>query len=86
MRKGHRLTTHGTLLALGTKALAKRTVKVYFQACGSKKWVAMATVRTDAHGAFTRTFTAKQDGTWHAVFTGDALDLPGNAADYVDVR
>ncbi|WP_157430214.1 hypothetical protein [Actinomadura oligospora] len=24
--------------------------------------------------------------TWHAVFAGDTLDLPVQAADYVDVR
>ncbi|RMI43936.1 hypothetical protein EBO15_14650 [Actinomadura harenae] len=86
VRKGRRLTAHGTLLAPGGKALGKRTVKIYFQARGSKKWVGMATVHTDAHGAFTRTFTAKQDGTWHAAFAGDTLDLPVQAADYVDVR
>ncbi|WP_157430180.1 hypothetical protein [Actinomadura oligospora] len=86
VRKGHKLTARGTLLAPGGKALGKRTVKIYFQARGSKKWVGMATVRTDAHGAFTRAFTAKQDGTWHAVFAGDILDLPVQAADYVDVR
>lgn len=86
VRKGRRLTARGALLAPGGKALGKRTVKIYFQARGSKKWVGMATVHTDAHGAFTRTFTAKQDGTWHAVFAGDILNLPVNAADYVDVR
>ncbi|MFC4913031.1 hypothetical protein [Actinomadura gamaensis] len=86
VRKGRALTMRGTLLAPGGKALGKRTVKIYFQARGSKKWVGAATVRTDTHGAFSRTFTARQDGTWHAVFAGDTLDLPVYAADYVDVR
>jgi hypothetical protein len=47
----------------------------------------MATVTTGKDGRFTGTFTAKQDGTWYAVYTATSgyLDT-APAGDYVDVR
>ncbi|MFD7878339.1 hypothetical protein ACFV5G_30305 [Streptomyces sp. NPDC059766] len=90
VRKGHTVTTTGTLQRLsGTKwvAFGKQRVYILFQAKGKKSWTALGTVKTDSHGRFTARFTAKQDGTWVAVYlaSGSYVDAE-SYHDYVDVR
>ncbi|MER5603325.1 hypothetical protein [Streptomyces sp. NPDC002265] len=90
VRKGHTVTTTGTLQRLsGTKwvAFGKQRVYILFQAKGKKSWTALGTVKSDSHGRFTARFTAKQDGTWVAVYlaSGSYVDAE-SYHDYVDVR
>lgn len=90
VRKGHTLTTTGTLQRLsGTKwvAFGKQRVYILFRAKGKKSWTELGSVKTDSHGHFTAHFTAKQDGTWTGVYlaSGSYVDAEGYE-DYVDVR
>ncbi|MFE2667549.1 hypothetical protein [Streptomyces mirabilis] len=90
VRKGHTVTTTGTLQRLsGTKwvAFGKQRVYILFQAKGKKSWTQLGSVKTDSHGHFTARFTAKQDGTWVGVYlaSGSYVDAE-SYHDYVDVR
>ncbi|MFF3575961.1 hypothetical protein [Streptomyces mirabilis] len=90
VRKGHTVTTTGTLQRLsGTKwaAFGKQRVYILFQAKGKKSWTSLGSVKTDSHGHFTARFTAKQDGTWVGVYlsSGSYVDAE-SYHDYVDVR
>jgi hypothetical protein len=90
VRKGHTVTTTGTLQRLsGTKwaAFGKQRVYILFQAKGKKSWTGLGSVKADSHGHFTAHFTAKQDGTWVAVYlaSGSYVDAE-SYHDYVDVR
>lgn len=90
VRKGHTVTTTGTLQRLsGTKwvAFGKQRVYILFQAKGKKSWTALGSVKADSHGHFTARFTAKQDGTWAGVYlaSGSYVDAE-SYHDYVDVR
>ncbi len=90
VRKGHTVTTTGTLQRLsGTKwvAFGKQRVYIVFRARGRKSWTELGSVKTDSHGHFTARFTAKQDGTWTGVYlaSGSYVDAEGYH-DYVDVR
>lgn len=90
VRKGHTVTTTGTLQRLsGTKwvAFGKQRVYILFQAKGKKSWTQMGSVKADSHGRFTARFTAKQDGTWVGVYlaSGSYVDAE-SYHDYVDVR
>lgn len=90
VRKGAVLTTTGVLKAkFGStwKTLSGRSVSVFFRAKGSTRWVNGGSAVTDAKGRFTKRFTARQDGTWTAAFTGTTtLHSSIAAGDYVDVR
>ncbi|MFJ6116017.1 MULTISPECIES: hypothetical protein [unclassified Streptomyces] len=90
VRKGHTVTTTGTLQRLsGTKwvAFGKQRVYILFQAKGKKSWTQLGSVKADSHGHFTARFTAKQDGTWVGVYlaSGSYVDAE-SYHDYVDVR
>ncbi|MEU2624775.1 hypothetical protein ABZ642_42830 [Streptomyces sp. NPDC007157] len=90
VRKGHTVTTTGTLQRLsGTKwvAFGKQRVYILFQAKGKKSWTQLGSVKADSHGRFTARFTAKQDGTWVGVYlaSGSYVDAE-SYHDYVDVR
>ncbi|MGW5478559.1 hypothetical protein [Streptomyces sp. NPDC004008] len=90
VRKGHTVTTTGTLQRLsGTKwvAFGKQRVYILFQAKGKKSWTQLGSVKSDSHGHFTARFTAKQDGTWVGVYlaSGSYVDAE-SYHDYVDVR
>ncbi|MGW5254179.1 hypothetical protein ACWERW_14355 [Streptomyces sp. NPDC004012] len=90
VRKGHTVTTTGTLQRLsGTKwvAFGKQRVYILFQAKGNKSWTQLGSVKSDSHGHFTARFTAKQDGTWVGVYlaSGSYVDAE-SYHDYVDVR
>ncbi|MFF7597391.1 hypothetical protein [Streptomyces mirabilis] len=90
VRKGHTVTTTGTLQRLsGTKwvAFGKQRVYIVFQAKGKKSWTQLGSVKADSHGHFTARFTAKQDGTWVGVYlaSGSYVDAE-SYHDYVDVR
>ncbi|MFF4832689.1 hypothetical protein [Streptomyces sp. NPDC001315] len=90
VRKGHTVTTTGTLQRLsGTKwvAFGKQRIYILFQAKGKKSWTGLGSVKADSHGHFTAHFTAKQDGTWVAVYlaSGSYVDAE-SYHDYVDVR
>lgn len=91
VRKGHTLSTSGTLQKLsGTKwvSFAKQRVYLYFQPKGKKTYTYLGSTVTNAKGHFTRSFTAKQDGTWVAAWftpNGSYVDAQSNG-DYVDVR
>ncbi|MFJ9704753.1 hypothetical protein [Streptomyces sp. NPDC101234] len=90
VRKGHTVTTAGTLQRLsGTKwvAFGKQRVYILFQAKGKKSWTQLGSVKADSHGRFTARFTAKQDGTWVGVYlaSGSYVDAE-SYHDYVDVR
>ncbi|MFF3142786.1 hypothetical protein ACFVRU_13905, partial [Streptomyces sp. NPDC057927] len=90
VRKGHTVTTTGTLQKLsGTKwvAFGKQRVYILFQAKGKKSWTSLGSVKADSRGRFTARFTAKQDGTWVGVYlaSGSYVDAE-SYHDYVDVR
>ncbi|MFF4133649.1 hypothetical protein ACFY1B_19245 [Streptomyces mirabilis] len=90
VRKGHTVTTTGTLQRLsGTKwvAFGKQRVYILFQAKGKTSWTQLGSVKADSHGHFTARFTAKQDGTWVGVYlaSGSYVDAE-SYHDYVDVR
>ncbi|MGW3975306.1 hypothetical protein [Streptomyces mirabilis] len=90
VRKGHTVTTTGTLQKLsGTKwvAFGKQRVYILFQAKGKKSWTSLGSVKADSRGHFTARFTAKQDGTWVGVYlaSGSYVDAE-SYHDYVDVR
>lgn len=90
VRKGHTVTGTGTLQRLsGTKwtAFGGQRVYVLFQARGKKTWTLLGSVRSDSRGRFTARYTAKQDGTWVAVYlaSGSYVDAE-SYHDYVDVR
>jgi hypothetical protein len=90
VRKGHTVTSTGTLQRLsGTKwtAFSKQRVYILFQARGKKTWTLLGTVKSDSRGRFTAHYTAKQDGTWVAVYlaSGSYVDAE-SYHDYVDVR
>ncbi|MCO5996715.1 hypothetical protein [Actinoallomurus rhizosphaericola] len=89
VRTGHQLRITGTLKRKTTswKAYAKRTIRIYFRAKGSKKWTYAGSATTDGKGRFARSLTAKKDGTWRAKFSGDSACLAVTGASvYVDVR
>lgn len=87
VRKGHTITVSGYLQHQPWKAYAKQTVKIYFEAKGAKKWTYEGKATTDKKGRFTHGFKAAKDGTWRAVFAGNATYLPvTGSGDYVDVR
>ncbi|MEU0816959.1 hypothetical protein [Streptomyces mirabilis] len=90
VRKGHTVTTTGTLQKLsGTKwvAFGKQRIYILFQAKGKKSWTSLGSVKADSRGRFTARFTAKQDGTWVGVYlaSGSYVDAE-SYHDYVDVR
>ncbi|MFE2833619.1 hypothetical protein ACFXI6_21615 [Streptomyces mirabilis] len=90
VRKGHTVTTTGTLQKLsGTKwvAFGKQRVYILFQAKGKKSWASLGSIKADSRGRFTARFTAKQDGTWVGVYlaSGSYVDAE-SYHDYVDVR
>ncbi|GAT68478.1 lysozyme [Planomonospora sphaerica] len=87
--KGRKLTVSGTLrLATGTRrAVAGQRVLIRFRPRGSTVWRTAGTAVTASGGTFRRTFRAAGDGTWQAVYNGDALRLAARSgSDYVDVR
>ncbi|MCT9006324.1 hypothetical protein [Streptomyces rhizosphaerihabitans] len=90
VRKGHTVTTTGTLQRLsGTKWVAfdKQRVHILFQAKGKKSWTELGSVKTDSHGHFTARFTAKQDGTWVGFYVASGSYVDAESYhDYVDVR
>jgi hypothetical protein len=90
VRKGAAITVSGTLKrksGSAWKALPEQKVSIFFQARGSRKRVYAGYDATDAKGRFTKRFTARQDGTWSAVFTGTtALRTSQSGGDHVDVR
>ncbi|MGW7606536.1 hypothetical protein ACWGKW_04515 [Streptomyces sp. NPDC054766] len=90
VRKGHTVTTTGTLQRLsGTKWVAfdKQRVHILFQAKGKKSWTESGSVKTDSHGHFTARFTAKQDGTWVGFYVASGSYVDAESYhDYVDVR
>jgi hypothetical protein len=64
-----------------------RTVTIQFRASGTKIFRTMATARTASSGLFTKNFTAKQSGTWRAIYAGSTYYVSSTSAeDYVSVR
>ncbi|TYB48937.1 hypothetical protein [Actinomadura chibensis] len=89
VRKGRALTVQGKLSRNvgGWKPGSGATVKIYFQRAGTSSWTLAGTTRSASTGVFRKSFTAKQDGTWRAVYAGSATYMPvTGAGDYVDVR
>ncbi|MFC4054181.1 hypothetical protein ACFOY4_31190 [Actinomadura syzygii] len=89
VRKGKALTVQGKLSRNvgGWKPGSGATVKIYFRRAGASSWTLAGTTRSASDGVFRKSFTAKQDGTWRAVYAGSATYMPVTGADdYVDVR
>ena len=89
--KGRPLTVTGvvkrSLDGSTWKTWSGQVVYVYFKARGATSWSYAGTVKSDAYGKFRRSFTASKDGTWKAVYKGNADYLRADSAtDYVDVR
>jgi hypothetical protein len=92
--KGHTISVTGTLWRLsgsgGTKWVtwSKQRVYVFFLPKGAKSYTYMGSQVTDSKGHFNRKFTARQDGTWVAVwFTGNGAYVDAESlTDAVDVR
>ncbi|NKZ04989.1 hypothetical protein [Actinomadura latina] len=89
VRKGRALTVQGKLSRYvgGWKPGSGGTVKIYFRRAGASSWALAGTTRSASNGVFRKSFTAKRDGTWRAVYPGSATYLPVTGpGDYVDVR
>lgn len=89
VRKGRALTVQGKLSRYvgGWKPGSGGTVKIYFRRAGTSSWVLAGTTRSASTGLFRKSFTAKLDGTWRAVYPGSATYLSVTGpSDYVDVR
>jgi hypothetical protein len=62
-------------------------VSIQFRKKGSSTWTTVGGATTAGKGTFTRSFTAKTDGTWRAVYGGTwAFAKATGGSDYVDVR
>ncbi|MEV6341895.1 hypothetical protein [Actinoplanes sp. NPDC051851] len=84
VKKGKKLTAKGTLKIDG-KVLSGASVKIYFQASGSKTWTLKGTATTSSKGVYTKKFTATKTGTWKAVYAGTATKVSASATDAVKV-
>lgn len=82
--KGARLVTSGTLTLAG-RALAGKSVEIWFDQAGATLPVKMGTVTTTSTGSYTRTQTAVADGYWYSRYLSQPLILGRTSvADYVD--
>ena len=89
VRKGRTLTVQGKLSRYvgGWKPGSGAPVKIYFRRAGASSWALAGTTRSASDGTFRKSFTAKLDGTWRAVYAGSSTYLSATSAgDYVDVR
>lgn len=89
VRKGRTLTVQGKLSRYvgGWKPGSGAPVKIYFRRAGTSSWALAGTTRSASNGVFRKSFTARLDGTWRAVYPGSATYLPTTGAgDSVDVR
>ncbi|GAA1359061.1 hypothetical protein [Streptomyces beijiangensis] len=89
VKKGAKVTVTGTLKEYksGWKALGGRSVRLYFQAKGSKTWTYITAGKTDSKGRAKLTGKAAKDGVWLLQYFGDSVHFDSYAtADYVDVR
>ncbi|MET9445903.1 hypothetical protein [Streptomyces cinerochromogenes] len=91
--KGRTITVKGVLQErpVGSstwRAYGGKKVQILFRPKGAKSWYLMSTVTTKSSGAFSKGFTARQDGTWVPVFLyPDSKHFVGSGTeDYVDVR
>jgi hypothetical protein len=75
VRRNHHFTLSGKLVAANKAVLSKQTVKIYFSAKGSGKWVYAGSATTDRHAAFARVLTAKANGSWRATYAGAGGNL-----------
>jgi hypothetical protein len=85
VRKGGTFSLSGHILTANKAVLAKQTIKVYFQAKGSTKWVYAGSATTDSKAAFKRTLTVKASGSWRASYAGTSTYL-GSTSASVSVR
>lgn len=82
--KGARLTVAGKL-TLGGRALAGRTVEVWFDKLGTTGPVKVGTATTSSLGNYSRVQTAAADGYWYARYLSQPLiSGTSSASDYVD--
>ncbi len=84
VKKGGKLTANGTLTSDGKK-LANTPVQIWFKADGASAYTKAGTAKTDAKGAWSKTFTAKTSGTWKAVVPGTGTRNETVAYDAVKV-
>jgi subtilisin family serine protease len=82
--KGGNVTSAGTL-SVGGKALAGKSVQVWFDPLGPPVAVLRGTATTSSTGFYSRTFTQDVDGYWLARFGGAPLVGAGQSPlDFVD--
>ncbi|MFC4908550.1 hypothetical protein [Actinomadura gamaensis] len=89
VKKGRTLTVKGRITKYTGRTLpgAGAVLKIYFKPRGSAKWKAMASVKADRNGWFTKAFKASADGTWAAAYAGSGAYMGDwSEGDYVDVR
>jgi hypothetical protein len=85
VKKGKKITAAGYLKADG-KVLSGASVKIYFEASGSKTYAYKGTAKTSSKGKYSKTFTATKTGTWKAVYSGSTTRNSANAWDAVKVK
>jgi subtilisin family serine protease len=82
--KGGNVTSTGTL-SVGGKALAGKSIQIWFDPVGAPVAVLRGTATTSATGFYSRTLTQDVDGYWFARFTGAPLVPAGQSPlDLVD--
>jgi subtilisin family serine protease len=82
--KGGSVTSAG-VLSVGGKALAGRTVQIWFDPAGPPTQVLRGTATTSSTGRYRATITQDVDGSWFARFTGAPLVGSGQSPlDFVD--
>jgi hypothetical protein len=85
VRKGHKITSAGTLKIDG-KVLSGASVKIYFKATGARTYALKGTAKTSRKGAYSKKFTATKSGTWKAVYAGSSTRNAASKADAVKVK
>ncbi|HEX2312719.1 MAG TPA: hypothetical protein VHJ17_03240 [Thermomonospora sp.] len=94
VKKGRTLSVGGRLTRLTEfgipadyAAFGGQRVQIQFRRKGATGWVNKGFVTTGRDGKYLKRFKADRDGTWRAVFAGNALHAPVvSGGDYVDVR
>ncbi|MFI5865207.1 hypothetical protein [Streptomyces sp. NPDC051546] len=76
VKKGKPITVSGKLTqAVPTwKPYTGGLVQYWFRATGATYWKSMGSSKSTAGGAFSRTFTARENGVWKAHFVADTPD------------